>query len=48
MEKYNIAKYFDTYFERNVKTDLTLEQAQKEIENFKDSSLTKYYIKKAA
>ena len=44
-DTYNIAKYFDNYFECFVKEELTLKQANEEIKKYPNKGLITYRIK---
>lgn len=46
MEKYRIAKYFDDHFDWYVSLDMSLEEAEKTLERYKDTTYTSYSIKK--
>jgi len=47
MKLYNIARYFDDYFEANIFTNLTKEQAEDKIKTLKSGSYVSYQIREA-
>lgn len=44
---YNIARYFDNYFEANVFVNLTKEEADEKIKTLKSGAYVSYEIRKA-